>query len=212
MLRAQMSIMGLYHYNNTIFDNFDVPDGVDKDNVILEILSQCAELELVYPSWDIMYTLIGAWTKSELYQWERAYNVITAEYNPIWNVDAHEEESITRELSGATSDSMEGETSSTNTTDTETINSTKGYNSNSWTETDKTDGSATDTGTGTQSESRTGTNTESETITNVRDRGGNIGITMSQQLVTAELDLLQRLNITQYIVDSFKRRFCLLVY
>ena len=200
MLRAQMSIMGLYHYNNDIFDNFIVPEEMDKDNAIIEILSQCAELELVYPDYDVMKTLIGAWTKSELPQWERALKVMTIEYNPIWNVDANESETITRELSGSRNGATTG-----NVVD-ENIDSTKGYNSNNWTEADKSNGTSTSSGTSSDTQS------ETETVTTEKTRNGNIGVTMSQQLVNAELDLLLRLNPYQYIVDSFKRRFCLLVY
>lgn len=200
MLRATLSILGLYQFNNDIFDFFQVPNGLSKDNAIAEILSQCAELELVYPSYDVMKQLIGVWTTSELYQWTRAYEDMTIEYNPIWNVDGTETETIERELSGATT------TSSNTTANDNTINSTKGYNSNEWTETDKSTGVASGTASGSGKESIT------ETITTTKTRGGNIGVTMTQQMLTADLDLLTRLNPYQFIVNSFKRRFCLLVY
>ena len=41
---------------------------------------------------------------------------------------------------------------------------------------------------------------------------GNIGVTTSQQMLEQELEVAPKLNITNYIVDSFKNRFCLLVY
>lgn len=41
---------------------------------------------------------------------------------------------------------------------------------------------------------------------------GNIGVTTSQQMLEQELEVAPKLNITNYIVDSFKKRFCLLVY
>ena len=41
---------------------------------------------------------------------------------------------------------------------------------------------------------------------------GNIGVTTSQQMLESELELAGKLNIYNIIIDSFKNRFCLLVY
>ena len=40
---------------------------------------------------------------------------------------------------------------------------------------------------------------------------GNVGVTTSQQMIEEERRVSE-FNITDYIIDSFKRRFCLLVY
>ena len=40
---------------------------------------------------------------------------------------------------------------------------------------------------------------------------GNIGVTMTQQLIQAERDLV-RFNIHDLIIDDFKQRFCVLIY
>lgn len=69
------------------------------------------------------------------------------------------------------------------------IGSTKGYNSTTWLENDKmkTDNTVTTT------------------------RSGNIGTTSSQQLLTEERAVVQFSTI-KYMVDSFKKRFCLMIY
>lgn len=41
---------------------------------------------------------------------------------------------------------------------------------------------------------------------------GNIGVTTSQQMLEQEIELAPKLNIYSYIIESFRRRFCLLVY
>lgn len=41
---------------------------------------------------------------------------------------------------------------------------------------------------------------------------GNIGVTTNQQMLAAELGIAPVLNIYNIIIDSFKDRFCLLVY
>ena len=41
---------------------------------------------------------------------------------------------------------------------------------------------------------------------------GNIGVTTSQQMLTQELDIAKIINVIPIIVESFKDRFCLMVY
>lgn len=41
---------------------------------------------------------------------------------------------------------------------------------------------------------------------------GNIGVMSSQQMATAEIELAPKLNVMNMIVESFKERFCILVY
>lgn len=41
---------------------------------------------------------------------------------------------------------------------------------------------------------------------------GNIGVTTSQQMLESELTLAPKINTINYIVNSFKMRFCILVY
>ena len=41
---------------------------------------------------------------------------------------------------------------------------------------------------------------------------GNIGVTTSQQMLEQEIEISAKLNVIKMIVDSFKERFCILVY
>lgn len=41
---------------------------------------------------------------------------------------------------------------------------------------------------------------------------GNIGVTTSQQMLAAELDIVGRLDLINYIADDFRNEFCLDVY
>ena len=170
-----LSIMGLYEYDNTLFQGLQVPEGVSKEHVINEILLQCAELELVYPSIDIMKLAITTWSIANQYTWEKLYDTMVVEYNPIWNVDATVE--IDRETSG-----------SGNATD-----AVKGFNSNIWAESDKTDTSS----------------SAEEDVT--ERRTGNIGVTTTQQMLEQERKIAE-FNMISYIAQSFKQRFCLLIY
>lgn len=87
------------------------------------------------------------------------------------------------------------------------------------------DGSSTETGTvtheGDNTRERDGTDTETETLTGTdegsvdntltRTETGNIGVTMTTQLIEAQRALV-KLNFYDLIIESFKERFCILVY
>ena len=175
-----LSIQGIYEYDPTVFDGFDSPaytdpDGVvhtlDRNDVINNILLQCAELELVYPSVQMMKFAIGVWSASNQRTWEKLYATTLINYNPIWNVDA--DISINR---GGDSEN------------TETV---AGYNSEEWSNANKN-------------------NTEYGELITER-RTGNIGVTASQDLLKKEREVAD-FSIVEYITQSFKERFCLLVY
>lgn len=41
---------------------------------------------------------------------------------------------------------------------------------------------------------------------------GNIGVTTSQEMLTQEMEVAKIINVMQIIIDSFKNRFCIMVY
>ena len=54
MARGQiLSIIGLYNYDESLFNDMSIPDTIDRDTLVNNILMECGEFELLYPSWDI---------------------------------------------------------------------------------------------------------------------------------------------------------------
>lgn len=53
---------------------------------------------------------------------------------------------------------------------------------------------------------------DSGEVTRESHISGNIGVTTSQQMAEAEILVSAKLNVYNYIIESFKNRFCLLVY
>lgn len=160
-----LSIMGMYEYDDTIFDGLDVPtytdkNGVvhvvDKTKVVQSILLNCSELELLYSNIDTMKLAIGVWSASEQDTWKKMFETQKMEYNPLWNVDA----------------------------DVVNIGSVMGFNEDTdW----------------------------SDAAKETQRRTGNIGITSSQQLVREQRDVAD-FSIIRFITESFKKRFCIMVY
>ena len=160
-----LSIMGMYEYDNSLFDGLNVPTYTDKNNVvhvvdktkvIQSILLNCAELEILYPNFDTMKLAIGVWSAAEQDTWKKMYATVMMEYNPLWNVDA----------------------------DIVNIGSVMGFNEDdNW----------------------------SDAAKETQRRTGNIGVTASQDLIQKERDIAD-FSIIRFITESFKKRFCLMVY
>ena len=223
-----LSIMGMYEYDPSVFDGFDPPSYTDQDNVvhvlnkdyiINSICLECAELELLYPSVEMMKFAIGVWSASNYDAFCKMYSTQLIKYNPIWNVDAIETENETNERdigrihTGANNEKRNLTDNEThNKTDTESV---QGFNSNSWSESKKVVGTGTDTATFKETDNISVTNNETVNDDNKRlntkRRTGNIGVTASQDLIKKEREIADFSTI-DFIVKSFKKRFCLLIY
>lgn len=198
-----LSIMGLYEYDNTLFQGLQVPEGLSQEAVINEILLQCAELEIVYPNIDIMKLAITTWSIANQYTWEKLYDTMVVKYNPIWNVDAEVHQ--TDRLAGSDMRTIgRNESITPNLTDTRSV---KGFNSDTWADAEKT----VQTGNSQDYENVTDNATDDHTRTYAETRTGNIGVTTTQQMLEQERQIAE-FNMINYIAQSFKQRFCLLIY
>lgn len=175
-----LSIQGIYEFDPTVFDGFESPTytdenntihTLDRDDVINNILLQCAELEVIYQSSEMMKFAIGVWSASNQDAWNRLYASQLITYNPIWNVDANVK--INRG----------GDSSNTE--------KVSGYNSEDWSNSNKNE-------------------TEYGELVTER-RTGNIGVTASQDLIKKEREIAD-FSIIEFITQSFKERFCIMVY
>ena len=200
---AMLSILALYNYDENIFDGMDVPEGMSKVTTVENILLECAELSLLYTNPVFMKKAIKQWSDKEQKIWQKLYDTENLDYNPIWNVDAEivENETIDRDKAASAS---EGESISTDITDT---TSRAGYNSGDWQNFEKNVRDMDTTG------RRNNSGTENEDVDRelTTRRTGNIGVTTTQEMIKQEREIAQ-FNTIDYITNSFKRRFCVMVY
>lgn len=240
---SKLSILGLYYYDQSLFDNLNLPDDFtadDRTTLINNLLMECAELECIYSNFEFCKAAIGFWSKARLPVWEKLYASTMFDYNPIWNKDGtitetrtktySDEKSGTVENTKDTSSSVEDGTASSRmlnvtTDDTTSTNQTAGFNSSGFvnkdkstvehdysdTETGRVTRTVTDTGSeeGSTTESGTTSGEESEEYTRLEQ--GNIGVTSTQQLIREEREVVQ-FEIDDYIINDFKKQFCILVY
>lgn len=89
-MRSSISVLGLYEWDNTLFDSLSVPSGVDKQTVVNNILLECAELEVLYSNPDTMKLAIGNWSGLSQMSWNRMQAALAASYDPTENYNRFE--------------------------------------------------------------------------------------------------------------------------
>lgn len=204
---ASLSILGLYEYNEGIFDNLVVPEGIDTTILIPEICTECSDFALLYPDYDFMRMLIGVWSRKESRIWSDLLASESFEYNPIENYDRYEE--ITRTIESESSGSSESSGTNSNTTSGTNTTAQTAFNSDTFKDAARATASGTDSGTNSNSDSAEQQSSGEEHVTN--HMHGNIGVTTAQQMIAGFREISDY-SVYNYIVDSFKRRFCVQVY
>ena len=48
-MNSYISILGLYEYDPTLFEMMILPEGLDHETAVNEIMLRCADLEILYP-------------------------------------------------------------------------------------------------------------------------------------------------------------------
>lgn len=111
------SIWTMYNYDETLFDNMQVPTGVDLELLTDNLIVELAEFELLYDNPEMMKFMIEKWSKKEVPQWQKLYDTTTLDYNPIENYNRTEvfSETETRDL-----EQTDNETRNLANTDNET--------------------------------------------------------------------------------------------
>lgn len=164
---ATTSLLALYQYNEQLFDGLRVPEGVNRDTLVNNLLAETAEFEILYPDPEFMANMISVWSMKELPVWEELEKTLHYNYDPISNYDRNEE--------------------STNTG--ESLGKVAGYNASDLV---NSSGASTD-------------------VKRKARMWGNIGVTTTQQMIGEQRSVV-KFNMMDYIIESFIKRFCLLVY
>lgn len=87
----KLTLIGLYNVDSDLFDNLTLPDGYDKQTFIDSLLLEHGEKCVLYSNPDFMKLAFKTWSDKWALELERIYDALTAEYNPIYNYDRHEE-------------------------------------------------------------------------------------------------------------------------
>lgn len=236
-----LDIMALYNHDQTLFSAFQVPTSITwvehgpdgdvthtesipytKQNIIDNILLECAELEVVYPDADYMKLAIGTWSTKRLYTWQRIADVLYRKYDPFVNMNRHEWRTTleNRNLAGSETPNLtDRETRNlAGTNDSTVTGNVNAFNDSSanGVQRDKvtTDQDTTDTGTVTNTRTGTVNTTDTGTVTTTDDYHieGDSAIRDAQDIMRLETQERLANDLIDIIIEDFKKRFCLMVY
>lgn len=225
--KAWLSILGLYKYDNTIFNELRIPqknqldltqpymqhnvENLSKDTLMFKILMDLAELPLVYTDPETVKYMIGRWSTARTPVWLELWKTTLYQYNPIWNKDGVIEETRNLATAGNSSGTASSTTSGTVNNDKDIEHKVTGYDTDSYAaDTKDIVNDDTESSESTSSSSAANTaGTENETIRRVEQ--GNIGVTTTMQMIKEQRDIAT-LDMYQVITDEFKKQFCICVY
>lgn len=87
---VNLSPLGLYNWDATIFDLMQIPSALNRDTLIDNLLAETAELEVLYPNPVVFKNLVGVWSAKQIDIWNRLYATTQYDYNPIENYNRYE--------------------------------------------------------------------------------------------------------------------------
>lgn len=207
----------------------------DREALSALILSETAELEVVYPEPSTLCAVVKAWSHARLPAWERVLSALTEKYNPVHNYDRYEDEhgtdtgTRTETDTGTRTETDTGSRTETenedisDTADDTTTGQTTGFNSGTFADDKKTisagsgsrdrDLTRGETRDLSRGETRNLSRGETRNLANSRTLHayGNIGVTTAEAMIVEELQL-RKTDMLRIITDEFTRYFCLCIY
>lgn len=206
---ATLSILGLYNFDDSIFDNFALPTDLvqDKDTLINNLIMECAEFEVLYTDPDFIKAAIGTWSNKMLPIWEKQYATTQFNYDPISNYDRNETwtDTDSRIIENNRTPNLTNTFSNGRViTDKQNSFENAGFVDATQTETSGNDVSTT-IGTDNNVEMHSGN------VVRTGHAYGNIGVTTSQEMIEQEREIV-KYNMFDIIIDNFQERFCLMIY
>lgn len=184
----KVTMLGLYEYDDTLFDSLVLPPALDKDIFVNTFLTEHGEAPVTYPDWDYMRFYITSWGAKWYDSIERICAVMADDYNPLDNYNRHEEYTDT--------ESTDSEYSSDGTSE----NQVSAYNVNTYQPDTKEINNAS---------GETGTDRE---LKHNAHLWGNIGVTTSQQMLNEELKIREQKNIYSIVASMLYEEVCYYIY
>lgn len=187
----------------SVFDDLELPEGLDKETLTNNILLEGGEFEVLYADPNFIRNMVSVWGKKVEATIDRWVKALAIEYNPLENYDRQEAWTDTLDSDGTMNSTGTNDTSTSGTV----TNNVSAYDSSNYQPSGQNISSETvDNDT---------TNRSTSTLDNESNhRGrvhGNIGVTTSQQMLESELEL-GYWNIYSRITDLFLNEFCIMIY
>lgn len=211
MAHSKITLVGLYRYldqeGDDLFAELVLPADIDRQTFIDSVMLRGAEFEILYADADTMKYAIGAWSK----KWQRTLTkwaeVLKIDYNPLENYDRTETWSDARSANGKQKGSASDASVMNGSSDNEEKRAA--YDSATYSPLNKNENTSNNS---TSSASVTNAETENaESAIHTGNIHGNIGVTTSQQMLSAEWEVA-KLNVYESAADLFLTELCIYTY
>lgn len=206
-MKATIDIGGMYEWDNTIFDEMKLPDGINKTDAINTIILTCRELEINLPDPKYLKFAIGVWSKRNYYYFEEMLKTLNYDYVPIENYDKYEDINVSA-TKYSNRNVKENSGGKANTKGDTTFKKAS-YNETDPTERNITEVDHTTTNEFDHSESEN-VNGMDKTITTSHIHG-NIGVMTAMQAIEEQRKVVN-ISMLDIVATSFKSEFCILIY
>ncbi|MBQ7762484.1 MAG: hypothetical protein IJ382_03030 [Flavobacteriales bacterium] len=208
-------IISLMQWDNTLFDGMVLPNGVDKGLVIDTIMQKYGDSPLDHEDPAYLKYYIPVWSKRNLDSWTKLFATLSFDYNPLENTLLDE---TTEETRSTDRNQDRTGTASMQNSGTTGVNKTAEHlvsaeNASDYQPDNRDNGTEQTTvnqTTGTDSTENT-TEQTAETVKSTYNRHGSIGVVTPQNMIQQEREV-DKFVIYDYIADSFRDAFCLLLY
>lgn len=197
---VKLTLSGLYNFDQTIFDELTLPDGVSRETFIGRLFYRAGEFPLAYMDPDYIRSYLGNFSSVFGLEMEKTWSALREDYNPIHNYDRFEEYQDSE-----TGQSQNAATSS-DTTDTTSQDAYMGDNATSFNPANQTTNNSTNGGKSSVQASGTTTRDHSAHMY------GNIGVTTSQQMLESEIDLRMKNSWYDLWTSRIVSELCIPLY
>ena len=217
------TLYGMYSYDPTLFDNIIIPEGLNKDILVTEIMAECGENEVLYPNIPLLKHMILTFFDSHSYKYQNLYESMNYDYDPLENYNVTRTRTYTRTENGTDTrdltrdlknDTVVDNSSNGTTTTTDDVSA---YNSADYVPSTKSVQEGNSNSGGTQNITENGTESESNkhnySITETEDSNeyGDNSARSAMYAIQEQRNLVD-FNLYKIIANEFEDEITIPVY
>lgn len=199
---AALNFFDVLALRPNFFDDADIDNRLDKDEIKMAILERCGTLLPLYTNTEMFKSFSDSFFKQRKNIISKLIDTTEFDYNPIANYDSTEE--VTRKYDEKTTN--QNQTIENSTRNSTQENNVSAYDSDVYQPKEKVVGATNDNNNTNGNGSGTSNITENLTT---RKRG-NIGVTTTQQMIEAERKVVL-FNVYNWIAIEFEQKFFICV-
>lgn len=190
-------------YDNDLFNDILLPEGIDHDTVVNTILSESALNTPMYPEHDLFKMMIQNFFRKYYNNFDRYNRAMNEEYVPNENYHKTDERNIRDNVNKV--QNLDGKQVNSLNENANNENFRMAFDANDYKRTDSSTSNTTNNDTYKQNDKTTTDSNRNGTI--ITNSHGLTGVYTNQRLVEDEVKLRSKYNVYKYISDLFYDEF-----